>query len=395
MKRPQLPIKIKVTKNLFALLTNRLLYRLGFGVVGVFIPIFFYQLFDLSFNALLWMYIGTYTLRFFLIPLGSMLLSRWGMRTMMMLAVPFAVAGMSMLAFASGNEPLVAGLVYAVTMALYSVFYWVPYHTDFTRSIMDYKHPGASIAWYKNALAVMNAVTPLVGGVMIATYGFEYVFVFSGIALLSTIVPIYVMGHASERYAWGYGETFMRLFARKNRALLYAYIADGGQTIISLVVWPVFIFELLDGNYVSVGFMASLTTLAIFLLNVVVGKFVDRVGDEKALTYSSILAATGWIAKFFVDSAFQIFVVDTYHKLGSAANRMSFDTATYEHSADNGSYVDEFTTLKELALNIGRVLVLLLVMVLLYYLENIRFTFLIAALATVAMVALNRQLSVR
>ncbi len=386
-------LHIDLPKDLFALLTNRLLFRLGFGLVGVFLPIFFYQLFDNSIYTLLGIYIILAAASIPLVPLGAKMLGAFGIRKLLFLAIPFAVVSIAALYYAEGY-PVLAVSAYIVSAILYKTLYWVPYHTDLAHLIGHHK-VGAHIAIYKNVLQVINALTPLAGGVLIAMFGFSNIFVFAAAVLLATIVPTRYICEIYERYEWGFIETFKHLFAIKNRALLYAYTADGAQSIISAVVWPVFIFELLDGNYMSVGFVTSLTIIVILALNVVVGKFIDKVGDEKMLKYSTILATTGWIVKIFVDSAFQIFITDTYHRLGRAANRMSFDASTYEHAADNGHYVDEFTTLKEIALNIGRVLMLITVALLVYYIGNIRVIFVLAAGATLFMVMLNKQLNVK
>lgn len=384
---------IDIPRDIFALLTNRVLFRLGFGMVGIFLPIFFYQLFGDSLSTLLVLYAVLYALSVPLVPLGALLLGTLGIRRMLILSVPFAALSVSALYYAPAYPELATAL-FVVAIIIYRVLYWVPYHTDLAHFI-GRGGTGGYMAVYKNFIAVMDALTPLLGGFLIASFGFGNVFVFAGVVLLATIIPTRVVREVYERYSWGFVETFRKLTAQKNRALLYAYMADGAQSVVTAVIWPVFIFELLGENYISVGLVATLTTVMILVLNVSVGKFFDHVGERKALTYSSILAATGWVVKFFVDSAFQVFVADTYHRLGTAANRMSFDAATYEHSADNGHYIDEFTTLKEMALNIGRVLMLIAVGVLLYTVGNIRLVFVLAAGATMAMVALNRQLSVR
>ena len=112
------------------------------------------------------------------------------------------------------------------------------------------------------------------------------------------------------------------------------------------------------------------------------------------LTIGSILYTTGWIIKIFVETAFQIFLVDAYHNLGKTVNRVSFDTNTYTQSADNGHYVDEFTVLKEMSLNIGKILMLVFVIIIVSF-TTIKVTFIAAAVATLFMTILNRTVVVK
>ncbi len=386
-------LHINLPKDIFALLTNRLLFRLGFGLIGVFLPIFFYQLFNSSLYAVLFIYIILYTIGVFVTPISSKFLNIIGIKHLMRLAVLPAALAIAALYFAD-EYPVYAVAGFIIAIALYRAAYWVPYQTDLGH-FLGHKDVGIHLAIYRNILQVMNAITPLIGGLLIAIFEFKNVFVFASVVLFATFIPIHFVKQVYERYAWGFIETFKHLFAHKNRALVYAYAADGAQGIISSIVWPIFIFELLNGNYASVGFITSLTTIAILLLNVVVGKFIDRAGRDKVLKYSTIFSATGWLVKVFVDSAFQIFITDTYHRIGRAANRMTFDSSTYEQAADNGHYIDEFTTLKNMSIDIGRVLMLIIVAGLVFFVGNIRVVFIIAALATVMMVFLNKRISVR
>jgi len=59
-----------------------------------------------------------------------------------------------------------------------------------------------------------------------------------------------------------------------------------------------------------------------------------------------------------------------------------FDTLTYEIAADQGHYVDEFTVLREMAINLGRsIMVVLIILISLYF--AIQWIFVLAAMATI------------
>ena len=61
-----------------------------------------------------------------------------------------------------------------------------------------------------------------------------------------------------------------------------------------------------------------------------------------------------------------------------------FDALTYEKAADQGHYVDEYTVIHEMAIQYGKVLMLLFVLFLTLFF-NIEWTFILAALASLAM----------
>ena len=53
----------------------------------------------------------------------------------------------------------------------------------------------------------------------------------------------------------------------------------------------------------------------------------------------------------------------------------------YEQAADRGHYVDEYTVLREISLNIGRVLMLVSLFILFYFV-GLTFAFILAAIAS-------------
>ena len=63
--------------------------------------------------------------------------------------------------------------------------------------------------------------------------------------------------------------------------------------------------------------------------------------------------------------------------------RTPFDAMIYEKAADEGHYVDEFTVIREMAVNFGRGLMLLLVIILSLFV-SIQITFILGAMAAIS-----------
>ena len=162
-----------------------------------------------------------------------------------------------------------------------------------------------------------------------------------------------------------------------------AHIADGSEQSIGLVIWPIFIFELLDGNYLQVGALAAIVTGATIILQLLVGKYTDnKIIREKLLKFGAFLYSIGWLFKIFVATAFHIFIADAYHRFMKIFMRLPFDAFTYESTADNGHFVDELTVLNEMSLHVGKALMLLAVILLSLYF-SINMTFILAAVSSI------------
>ena len=113
----------------------------------------------------------------------------------------------------------------------------------------------------------------------------------------------------------------------------------------------------------------------------IAGKYTDLFDKRKMLRWGSAIYASGWLAKVFVLTAGQIFVVGAYHSLAQIFKDTPFDTLNYEIMADHGHYVDEYTVLKEMAVMLGKTLMLVFaIFVALNF--GLNWTFGLAALAS-------------
>ena len=384
--------KTHLSQNLIALYTSRTLMRMSLGAVGIFLPIFFFTEYGRNIEIVIAIFLSLYGLHMLLTPLSARLLNVIGTRRMIMLGIGFlAVALIALYYFPA--HPAYATIAYILFASFYRALFWVPYHVDFARSLSKTMR-GRQLAILRNIGNTVLVAVPIVGGVIIATAGFGTLFLASVALMLVALLPMWFVPHTYERFSWNYVETFMHLFARPNRPLFIAHAANGAQGAATLVFWPIYAFLLLDDRFAVLGVIASLTLVALIVLRYFAGKLFDTWSHERVLTAGVVMSMTGWVSKLFVQTPFQVFAADSYHNLGKTVNSLSFDAVTYEQSADNGRYVDEYTALKEMALGIGRIVMLLLIAVLLAFFD-IRVVFVVAALVALLMLLLNTKVRVR
>ncbi len=383
-------VKTHFSRDLIALFGNRTLMRISLGVLGVFLPIFFYKEFNYDLEVVLAIFIALYALYMLFIPVGVQILSRIGTRKMIMLGMCFGLVSIMALYFFP-LHPAIAAVAYVITNAIHRTLYWVPYHVDLSHAL-DKTMRGRQLAILGNIASVILVLVPLAGGVIITAFGFSTVFLISICIMLISMAPLWFLNTTFEQYSWRYIETFKHLFARRNRALFLAHASNGAQGAVTLFFWPVYVFMLLDERYTVLGLIASLTIVVVVALRWLIGELFDRWSHERVLMVGVLMATTGWISKIFVQTPFQVMAADSYHNAGRTVNTLSFDAVTYEQSADNGRYVDEYTALKEMALSLGRVAMLLVIFAL-ASLVDIRIVFVIAATVALFMLVLNKKVS--
>lgn len=366
--------------------------RISLGALGVFLPIFFFKEFGHDLQLVIAIYTSIFGIYFLTTPISARLLGVLGTQRMIMLGVVFAMLSIVALYYFPHN-PAYATVAYIVFVSIYRAMYWVPYHVDFANSL-DTTMRGRQLAILRNIASVILVAVPTIGGIIITSAGFSAVFLFSIVVMLIALGPLWFMNHTYERYSWGYVDTFVHLFSRNNRPLLLAHAANGAQGVVTLVFWPIYVFTLLDERFTVLGIISSLTIVVVIILRTLVGKLFDTWSHKRMLTVGVIMATTGWVSKLFVQTPLSIFVADSYHNFGRTVNTLSFDATTYEQSADNGRYVDEYTALKEMALGVGRVIMLLIIAALVAVFD-MRVAFVLAAVVALFMLVLNTSVKVR
>ena len=286
-------------------------------------------------------------------------------------------------------------MIYLIPLSIfiglaYKMFYWVPFHVDFSK-FSDKKILGKEISFLETVKDLIGVIIPIIAGFLIVNFGFDVLFIIAIIIYLISGIPYLMIPRTNEKFTWGYFYTWKKYFSKETIKDNLAFAANGGEDIVGLVVWPIFIFEILQGDYLKVGFIATLIVGVTVILQLFIGKYLNnKKRNEYILKLGSVFYAIGWIFKIFILSAFHIFIVDVYHNIMSIFTKIPFDTLTYEIAADQGHYIDEFTVLKEMAINFGRAIMLGLIIIVSFYL-SIQWTFVLAAIAVILFNLLRQE----
>jgi len=371
-------LKEELKPSLLALFMNRILQAVCFGFFALYLPIFIYKTFNDSFEIVIFYYILNYLLYAAVVVFGAKLMSRLGLRESMIISTFFLIG------FFLGYRYFQPEMYYLffliIIITLFRILYWVPYHTEFAE-FTDRRHRGREVAFLNVLFSILKIGIPVTGGFIISRYGYNNLFILVIIIAFISILPLFLTSRVKESFSWGYFETFKKIFSKGNRAWSLAFFADGLQDVVGLVIWPIYIFIILKEKYISVGLVSTLIILVVIVLRLLFGKFSDEFSKHKLLRYSSFLYALGWIFKGLVHSFSHIFLAGAYHDFSKAMMKTPFDALRYEKAADHGHYVDEYTVLREIALSLGRVVMLVIILFLFHFL-NLRVAFYLAAFAS-------------
>ncbi len=354
-------------RGFMGLYFGRVVMAISGGLVAIFLPIFLYNLFGKNIHAVVLYYILGCIIYMFLLPFGVQFLNKFGFRKSLVVATIAGAIFHTSLYFVTPELVWYLIPISLLSILVFRLFFWIPYHVDFAMFTRTKKR-GAQIGLLLATLTLLGVVGPIIAGYLIVHFGMPILFAISVIVFLLGIIPFSMVPRTNEAFSWSYRESWQQLLAKKNRAVVLSSIAGGADDVLGVVVWPIFIFILLQGDYFKIGALSSLIAASTVLIQLLLGRYLDRIGNKSnVLKVGSVLYALGWIVKIFVATAFQIFIAGLYHKFTKIFIETSFDTIFYETAADQGHYLDEFTLLSEVAIQIGKILALVAVAVIALY----------------------------
>jgi MFS family permease len=378
----------KFRKGFLSLYGAKTMVMISTGFLGVFLPIFLLELFGGSFRLMV-LYYGVGSLLYIIfVPLGAQFLNKFGFRNALRASVFLGALFYVIFYLIDHGNLMYLIPLSLIVVTLYRITYWLPYNVDFAK-FTDGVNRGRQMSALKATRRIITGFIPLLSGFIIAKFGFDAVFIIAIFLYFSSGIFYIKIPRTKEKFSWSYSRVWEELFLKENRGAVFAFIADGMEGMVGLVVWPVFIFELLNGDYFQVGALSAFIIVITILLQLSLGKSIDKKSNgRKVLRFGSAMYSIGWIIKIFISTAFHIFIAGVYHNLARVFTRTSFDILTYEIAADQGHFVDEFTILHEVAIGVGKVLMALIAISLSYFLP-IQWTFAIAAFSAIALNMLN------
>ena len=383
----------KISKGFISIYSSRVIIRIAASLMGLFLPIFLYELFNYNVEYVIYYYMTGYILYMFFVAGGVKFLNKIGLRRSIKISIIwlalfyfcfYFLDRLSLDFYAKINSPAFLILISSILLlTLHRIMYWTPLHTDIAK-FTNKKNRGRELSLLESTTVFLTAVMPLIAGWIIWQYSYEILFLIAIVIYLFSILPLLYLPRTKEKFSWSYFETWKEFFSKKRRGVVLAFMNDGAENAFTIIIWPIFIFKLLEGNYFEAGLITSLVVFVTVILQLIVGKNLDIKDKKNILKHGTWFYSLGWVIKIFISSAFHIFIVSTYHSLSRIFTRTPFDSLVYEKAADQGHFVDEFTVIHEMAIGLGRIVILSLVLLLLPYI-GLKWTFIFAALTTLGM----------
>jgi len=335
------------------------------SLLGIFTPLYIYQtlaphLFSLGKGAGLLGVVGYYiilrlTILLIDIPVSYFIAEvRGGFRKSMLLSNCLHAINLLLLIFAKDQPGLL--LPAAVIGGALVPFYWIPYHLSF---IEDGK--GGSFGKKISAVGVLDkaagAVAPLIGGLVIALVGFETLLIVVLFLVVASTFPIFSMRHHERHFVPPLKMILRDFFSKGFRKDLIAFLGAGAENVGSALVWPIFFFGLV-GSFASLGALTSGLVLISILVTFWLGRVVDKKGKRRVLRVGAYSHSILWGVRALTETVPQAFLAQAASRVAAEFLWIPFDTIVYANASAGNPF--EYIILREWALNLGRLLTLVL-----------------------------------
>jgi YQGE family putative transporter len=366
-------------------ISKRLLHGAATALLGIFVPIFLYEIMGHTFY---WVggYYALLSLLYAVCLIPAMrVTNRLGFSHTLILGGMFAVGIYSTMYFLTSENVWYLLAPLTIFIVGFRLFHWVPFHVDFTLFTEAGKR-GQQISLSFAAIAFMGVVGPILAGFIITHAGYEAMFGAAVALLIAATISYMFVPETDTRFEWTWRQTWGELFSSRRRSVVMGEFANGAETVVNLIVWPIFLFEVLSGDVLEIGVVSTIVVGMTIVVQLLAGRYLDKAttSKERTLKIGSTLYALGWILKIFVLSVTHVFLVGLYHNIVKIFTKTPFSAIIYDMSAEQGEYVDEFTVLREIAGHAGRTVCLVLVSLLAIWVP-IGWTFLFAAVASIAL----------
>ena len=282
------------------------------GLIGVFVPVYFWQL-GFSIPKILFFYfLNSFyfvAFTFLLLPV----LRRLSDKMMMFLSIPFLIFYFLGLNFIAENELLffVLPFLLAINMLLFNV----GYHASFSGSADD-EHIGLEVGLRHMVGSLAQFSAPFFGGLFIAFVGFQNTFAAGGIILFLAVLPLFFFQRRRLSPFLG-GKPLIRFLT--DRHLLPFNLSGFGyanEVMVGRIIWPLFVF-LAVGSIENFGAVLSAGLLAGAVVTYLAGFLADTGRRRRTLGWATAVFAAIWVSRSFIARAG---VVVGTHVAGNIAN---------------------------------------------------------------------------
>lgn len=321
---------------------------------------------------------------------GNFLLKNIGMRNSIIIGESFSILSWLFFFLTTPDNYMLMLSLAVVAMCVTRVFYWVPHNVLFALLTSE-TNRARSVAFVSICHHAAELLLPVAAGLLIAVYGFNFIYAIGIVFALMGIVPLAMMTNRRAELSWSPKEIWQKTLGKKYRSYALSEFFQGIELAIAVVLWPLVIYLLVAGDTVEVGLITSGSTLFLIIFNFFLARFMDRYHNHAVvLKYFSWMLSMSWALRIFVETASDIFFSSVFGRITKSGVELPMKTIEFDIAGDEKNMEDEMTIIREIALNAGRAVGFICIAIAVFFFEP-KFLFIFAAIAVLCLNFIARQ----
>jgi len=284
-------------------------------------------------------------------PLAAKFSTRYGMKHSILLSVPLYLMYLFLLyTLPSFNTPLI---IISTFLGLSISFYWMGMHLVFKRA-SDHKHRGKEVGKRQGISILASLFGPIIGGFFIKSFGFQPLFIVTAFILFASAGFLFLSKDTHVRYHFSAKSIVNRKYWKNS----LFFVSRGSSVMAMGVIWPLFIFSILN-NYVSLGLVGSVLAGVGAFLVIGTGYLSDHIDKRKIIRYITGFVSLSWFVRAFVTTVSHVFGATIFGAITMGINESPMAALEYDKAKQN---ITEYFVNRELFICLGRILLITFVL---------------------------------
>ncbi len=315
--------------------------RVATNLVGLFVPIYIWQHFNSLIFVIIYYLIFAFIGMVLMYP-GALLIRKIGIDWGAALGSLCRALYIASLIFTSIDTRFF--WISAFFFGLAQPFDWLPYHYAVTKTSQKDHYFGKAAGMSITIAQVGHAVGPILGGVIIALLGFNWLYLIAGsLLIVAAIAPFIDTFDKTGMHVSG-KEIITRLTDPGIGKHLLANGLEAFDLMAQWIIWPLFLFSMVK-SFESSGTLQTLSLLMALIFTIIAG----RQSDKKRLwpmTCGTLLVSLSWWGRVVSPNNLSLFIANTGHTVGSCLLWTPYMALMYAKSSQQ--YTMEFWLVKEI-----------------------------------------------
>lgn len=381
--RPHHPwrqIKFDELTEIYASMSLR---SFGFGIIGIFVPIYLYQN-GFTLQSIFLFYTLFFLFRLPIAYVCAFVVGRIGPKHSIAVSTLLLVVFLSQLLTLNYFQwPLI---VLAFSFSVTNGLFFIAYNTDFSK-IKSTENGGKELGWLYIFERLGGALGPLVGGILASLIAPELTIFVAIAVLIFSLLPLFL---TNEPVRLHQHITFKAFPWRRHVRDCIAISAFGVENVTSLVMWPLFIGIVIftDDTYAKLGAIVGISLAISVVSSYFLGKFSDTKRGFFLFQVGTYANALIHGARAFITTAHGAAALTILNEPVTLAYKIPLVKGYYDAADSEEGYRIVYLVITEMAAGVAKALYCLALFLTCYFADSatvLRFSFIAVGIFSLAM----------